>query len=102
MSARQKAIVGGHISGGTVFPNMFIRLASEVKSIVDENHAQLNSLVDAIMRRLKKDLGMALKLPANSTAETPRRVNPDINQIKAFEKQTNELKSRLQAIALDE
>ncbi|KAG9255485.1 uncharacterized protein F5Z01DRAFT_56619 [Emericellopsis atlantica] len=91
-AARQKAIVGGKISGGTIFPNISIRLSTELHTLVGKKGQELNQLMSDSLRRLDNDVAMAVRL-FSSENSVNRNNDPDAERLKAFKRQIDSLKA---------
>ena len=93
MAGRQKAIVGGKVSGGTIFPNLSIRLSTEVRTLMEKTGQELSQLVASSLRRLDNDVAMALRLFSSENSMN-RNNGPAAEHLKAFKRQIDGLKAR--------
>lgn len=53
-------MVGRHMEGNTLFPNMAIRMSSDIKALAKRAKGSVDLLVQQVMARLVHDARMAL------------------------------------------
>lgn len=98
-AARQRGIVGGHIRGGTLFPNMAIRLSAEMDKLTKQTGKNLKALVSEVMHKLEKDMDLALAGQDDDGEQSARRLSASqLDQIKTFERRLEALKVRAEAL----
>ncbi|KFH46600.1 hypothetical protein ACRE_024930 [Hapsidospora chrysogenum ATCC 11550] len=80
-AARQRQIVGGHVSEGTVFARMAIRLREDMGALVRVSEDRLRVSGEAMVERLKVDVGMCANRPSGDSPSV-NDSGGDIDRIK--------------------
>lgn len=60
MASRQRGIVQGQITSGTLFPNMFIAMSTRIEKLVRDNEENLLEIQEAMMLHIAEDVDFAL------------------------------------------
>lgn len=61
MSARQKNIVQGRITDGTLFPNISVSISTAMAALMEETERQLRADTTAVLSHIENDFGLALQ-----------------------------------------
>ncbi len=59
-AARQRAIVQGRITDGTLFPNISAKIIDHIVSLIDDTFSSLHEKVNNILGFIRADLDMAV------------------------------------------
>lgn len=60
MASRQRGIVQGRITNGTLFPKMFLAMSRRIELLVFNNEAKLLVIQRDMMHRIAEDVNFAL------------------------------------------
>ena len=63
MAARQRAIVGGRIKDGALFPSIFINIAEKIGVLAEVEQGALREATKGVIARIRGDVDLVLLAP---------------------------------------
>lgn len=77
MAARQRAIIGGRINDGALFPNIFFSITEKIGVIAEVEQGELRGATRDVVAQIRRDTDLVLMAPREQevrSAETVRQL----------------------------
>lgn len=94
---RQKQIVQGRITNGTLFPNISVRISDNINSAVADAEKRLRQIVRQSMAAIQNDFDLTIAPPPNNGNTQPdhnEERSADAQERRALVEQTQSFKGR--------